>query len=70
MASTNSGFWSSSIIGFAALLALGAAAAEAQQLGVGKAFPRLVLPSLDGGKPISIVSFRGQKLVLHIWASW
>jgi hypothetical protein len=70
MASTKSGIWSSSIIGFAALLGLGAAAAEAQQFGVGKAFPRLAFPSLDEGKPISIASFRGQKLVLHIWASW
>ena len=57
-------------------LALGSAAmlspAGAQNTGleVGDRFPELVLPSLDGGEPLSIASFRGRKLVLHVWASW
>ncbi len=39
-------------------------------LDVGDRFPELVLPSLADGEPISIASFRGRKLVLHVWASW
>lgn len=37
---------------------------------VGLLFPGLVLPSAENGSPMSIVDFRGQKVVLHIWASW
>ena len=37
---------------------------------VGEPFPRLVLPSLEDGSPLSVTSFPGKKLVLHIWASW
>ncbi len=37
---------------------------------VGEPFPRLVLPSLEDGSPLSVASFPGKKLVLHIWASW
>ena len=40
------------------------------EIRVGQAFPELVLPSVDDGNPLSVQSFRGQKLVLHIWASW
>jgi len=36
----------------------------------GQAFPTLVLPSLDGGKPISIADFHGRKIALHVFASW
>ena len=32
-------------------------------------FPEIVLPSLDG-EPMSISSFRGTKVALHVWASW
>lgn len=37
---------------------------------VGDRFPEVVLPSLADGTPLSIASFRGRKLVLHVWASW
>jgi hypothetical protein len=37
---------------------------------VGEPFPRLVLPSLEDGSPLSVASFGRKKLVLHIWASW
>jgi len=37
---------------------------------VGEPFPNLVLPSLADGKPLSLARFRGQKLILHIFASW
>ena len=37
---------------------------------VGTPFPTLSLPSLDDGRPASIGDFRGQKVILHIFASW
>ncbi len=43
--------------------------AEALELEVGQVFPNMLLPSLEG-HPGSIADFRGQKLILHIWASW
>jgi len=36
----------------------------------GQAFPTLVLPSLDAGKPLSIADFHGRKIALHVFASW
>ncbi len=42
----------------------GAAALE-----VGRKFPQLVLPSLEG-EPLSVGAFRGRKLMLHVFASW
>ena len=57
-------------------LALGSAAvlspagAASTGLEVGDRFPELVLPSLDDGRQLSVASFRGRKLVLHVWASW
>ncbi len=53
------------------------AAAQPQRRGlpelnikVGEPFPPLVLPSLEDGKRKSIAEFRGQKVILHIFASW
>ncbi len=37
---------------------------------VGMPFPTLSLPSLDDGRSASIADFRGQKVILHIFASW
>jgi len=37
---------------------------------VGHTFPNLVLPSLEDGQPMSLAQFRGQKLILQIFASW
>lgn len=56
-------------LGSTAMLAPAASAAETG-LDVGNRFPELVLPSLADGDPLSIASFRGRKLVLHVWASW
>jgi hypothetical protein len=67
--------------GFAAavILAIGAAAsavlsapafAGQSDLRPGRAFPQLFLPSLDGKGLRSVASFRGKKLVLHVFASW
>lgn len=45
-------------------------AAQTPRIEVGQPFPDLVLPRLEDGAPASISDFRGEKLVLHIWASW
>ncbi len=45
-------------------------AAEPPKILVGKAFPAIVLASLADGEPMSIRDFRGEKVVLHIFASW
>lgn len=37
---------------------------------IGEPFPSQVLPSLVDGKPLSLARFRGQKVILHIFASW
>ena len=56
----------------ATLMLLSAYPADSSPRGfqVGDRFPDLVLPALDDGRPLSIASFRGRKLVLHVWASW
>jgi len=46
------------------------AATDVLALKVGEAFPLVLLPSLEDGEPVSIAEFKGDKLVLHIWASW
>jgi len=43
---------------------------SAQGLEVGKRFPEIRFPLLEGGGLSSVAAFRGRKLVLHIWASW
>ncbi len=37
---------------------------------VGEAFPDLVLPSLEDSRPVSLAEFRGEKVILHVFASW
>ena len=37
---------------------------------IGEPFPSQVLPSLVDEKPLSLDRFRGQKVILHIFASW
>ncbi len=39
-------------------------------LEVGQPFPDIAFPSAADGTPMSIASFRGQKVVLHVFASW
>ncbi|MCP4249814.1 MAG: hypothetical protein GY778_22455 [bacterium] len=62
------------LVGMVGHLAVGAwvMAADGRPSGVeiGQAFPTMILPSLDAGRPASIMQFRGQKVVLHIFASW
>ena len=44
--------------------------AVAATLEVGKPFPDLVLPALEDGRPLSIADFKGERVVLHVFASW
>ncbi len=46
------------------------ASGSAARLETGEMFPDLLLPSLESGAPTSLREFRGQKLVLHVFASW
>ncbi len=48
----------------------GTPAEASAELKEGQAFPTLVLPSLDGGKALSIADFHGRKIALHVFASW
>ena len=43
---------------------------DAAEFHEGQMFPTTVFPSLDGGRPSSVGDFRGQKLILQIFASW
>jgi peroxiredoxin len=36
---------------------------------VGQALPAIALPSLDG-RTIRLTDFRGQRLLVFMWASW
>ena len=36
----------------------------------GTPFPHLTLPAIEDGRPMSVADFHGQKVLLHIWASW
>jgi len=55
---------------FVFLLGVVTIAAGAPRIAVGEPFPVLRFPALEDGRALSVTSFRGQKLVLHIFASW
>ncbi len=42
----------------------------ASRFQVGALFPDIVLPALEDGRPLSLTEFRGEKVILHIFASW
>ena len=46
------------------------ASAAPPDLTVGKPFPNLALPALNGARAMSISDFRGKKVILHVFASW
>ena len=45
-------------------------AAEPPRIEAGRPFPDLVLPALEDGRPMSIADFRGEKVILQVFASW
>ena len=41
-----------------------------ESIAQGKPFPVVLLPGLADGRPASVADFRGEKVVLHVFASW
>lgn len=37
---------------------------------VGEPFPQIPLPTLEGREGKTLAEFRGQKVILHVFASW
>ena len=58
------------VVFFLSIILSASSKAEDLDLRVGQYFPAIFLPSLGGGKLRSISSFRGKKLILHVFASW
>lgn len=55
----------------ALVLSLAATSASAASpFRVGAPLPRVTLPSIEDGAARSLSDFRGEKLMLHVWASW
>lgn len=52
------------------LLLSGAAGAGDAKVAAGQQAPTFSLPALDGGKPISLESHKGDVVYLDFWASW
>jgi len=46
------------------------AADDEVRLEVGRPFPSITLPLLKDGSPASIADFRGEKIIIHVFASW
>jgi hypothetical protein len=40
------------------------------RIALGEPFPDLVLPAIEDGRPRSLGDLRGQKIALHVFASW
>ena len=55
---------------YAVWLVAAAAPAWSGPFTEGQPFPDLSLPALEDGRPTSLADFRGQKVVLHVFASW
>jgi len=45
-------------------------AAPASGIAEGQPFPLIALPALDDGRPLSMADFRGERVILHVFASW
>ncbi|MEL6527369.1 MAG: hypothetical protein AAFQ07_16830 [Chloroflexota bacterium] len=37
---------------------------------IGERFPDIVLPNAEDGSAMTLADFHGQKILLHIFASW
>lgn len=52
------------------LFAAAVPASRAYDLSPGQPFPKIVLPTVGKGEPLSLADFRGEKVMLHLFASW
>ena len=50
--------------------AAGVGAGPLGRLEVGKPLPEVAFTALEDGRPITLQQYGGQKLVLHVFASW
>ena len=53
-----------------AAAAVFAGPARAELPEAGRPFPVLTLPAMSDGSPLAVRSFRGRRVVLHVFASW
>ena len=68
---TQHGFGGSALPFVAASLVASASFAGGMgRIKVGEPFPALTLPLAEDGRPSSVDDYRGQKVVLHVFASW
>jgi len=58
------------LIAIAALLMVQRSSAATYDLSPGKPFPPFALPSIHGGEEIDFKEQIGEKLMLHMFASW
>lgn len=59
------------ILMLAGIIASPAGADDAQQtLEVGEPFPEIVLPGMRDGQPTAVSSYRGKRIIMHVFASW
>ncbi len=52
------------------MMAMTSPCLEAADWSGGKVFPPIVLPTIDGEQSLSLNDFRGEKVMLHVFASW
>ncbi len=52
------------------MTALTSIATAAPSWKVGEPFPALSLPTISGDDSFGVAKFRGQKVMLHVFASW
>ncbi len=58
------------VLSLAATTSAGAQTLPPSGLEVGQPFPTLAFPALDDRTPRSVSDFQGEKVILHVFASW
>ena len=61
---------SATLFGALAALTLMTVSAPAADFGEGKRFPEIVFPRAADGEPASVNQYLGQKIMMHVFASW
>lgn len=58
------------VVGVLIMMTTGMSAIAQAPFKVGEQFPDTSFPSVADGEPMSVHDFRGQKVMLHVFASW